>query len=176
EVELIEQETAALLSSIAQLRQVVDARVRTSQFRIDETTKLATVHATFLQLATPMVDDAVFELTSNMTSATSAGELVQIEQALSKLANTELLALQGLTNLISEVNNTVGLLAVGAQAGDMAELEKLSRRYELSASKVERGLTSLEKILPNKDVQKAAVAVLDFGSPGIGVISLREQE
>lgn len=175
-VETIEKETKTLLGSIGLLRQVVDARVRTTQFRVDETQKLTTVHGQFLQIAAPMVDDAVFELTSSMTSATGAGDLVKVEQALSKLANTELLMLQGITTLIAEVNNTVGLLAVGAQAANMDELEKISRRYELSAGKVERGLEFIEKIKPNKDLSKAAVAVLDFGSPGIGVISLREQE
>lgn len=175
-VQTIENETKLLLSSIAQLRQVVDARVRTTQFRIDETQKLALVHSQFLQIASPMVDDAVFDLTSSMTSATGAGDLVKVEQALSKLANTELLMLQGITNLIAEVNNTVGLLAVGAQAANMEELEKIGRRYELSAGKVERGLAYIEKIKPNKELNKAAIAVLDFGSPGIGVISLREQE
>jgi phosphoglycerate-specific signal transduction histidine kinase len=175
-VETIEKETKTLLSSIGQLRQVVDARVRTTQFRIEETQKLTTIHGQFLQIAAPMVDDAVFELTSSMTSATSSGDMNKVSEALGKLANTELLMLQGITNLIAEVNNTVGLLAVGAQAANMDELQTISRRYELSAGKVERGLEFIEKVKSNKDLAKAAVAVLDFGSPGIGVISLREQE
>lgn len=176
QVEVIQKETAALLSSISQLRQVVDARIRTSQFLTDETQKLATAHAAFLQVATPMVDDAAFELTSGMTSVTSQGNLVSIEQALTTLANTELLMLQGISTLIAEVNNTVGLLAVGAQTQSMDEIDKISRRYELSAGKVERGVEAIDKIKPDTELNKVAIAVLDFGSPGIGLISLREQE
>ena len=176
QVEVIQKETAALLSSIAQLRQVVDARIRTSQFLTDETQKLATAHAAFLQVATPMVDDAAFELTSGMTSVTSQGDLIRIEQALTTLANTELLMLQGISTLIAEVNNTVGLLAVGAQAQSMDDIDKISRRYELSAGKVERGVEAINKIKPDTELNKVATAVLDFGSPGIGLISLREQE
>jgi phosphoglycerate-specific signal transduction histidine kinase len=93
-VDDIQKQTKALLTSVGQLRQVVDARIRTSQFRIDETQKLSAAHAAFLKVAEPLVEDAVFDLTTNMTSATEAGDLIKIEQNLSKLANTELLALQ----------------------------------------------------------------------------------
>ncbi|MFC3677517.1 methyl-accepting chemotaxis protein [Ferrovibrio xuzhouensis] len=175
-VEGIQKETKALLGSVGQLRQVVDARIRTSQFRIDETQKLSVAHAEFLKVASPLVEDAVFDLTSSMTSATEAGDLIKIEQTLSKLANTELLMLQGISGLISEVNNTVGLLAVGAQAANMDEIQKFSSQYEEAAAKVERGLAYVSKIRPNTELNKVANAVLDFGSPGIGVISLREQE
>jgi len=175
-IESIQKETKALTGSIGQLREVVDARIRTSQFRIEETQKLSAAHAAFLDLASPLVDDSVFDLTSSMTSATEAGDLIKIEQTLSNLANTELLMLQGISGLISEVNNTVGLLAVGAQAANMDEIRKVSSSYEESAGKVERGLAYIEKIKPNKDLHKTANAVLDFGSPGTGVISLREQE
>src|SRR3546814_10097902 len=48
--------------------------------------------------------------------------------------------------------------------------------YEETAAKVERGLAYVSKIRPNAELNKVANAVLDFGSPGIGVISLREQE
>ncbi|HEX6959807.1 MAG TPA: methyl-accepting chemotaxis protein [Ferrovibrio sp.] len=174
--EAIQKQTKALLARIGQLRQLVDARIRTTQFRTDETAKLAAAHEAFLKLAGPMVEDAVFDLTSGMTSVTSSGDLIKIEQSLSKLANTELLMLQGISSLISEVNNTVGLLAVGAQAANMDELQKMSGLYEESAEKVERTLAYIEKIKPNEQLHDATVAILDFGSPGIGVISLREQE
>jgi methyl-accepting chemotaxis protein len=175
-VENIQKEAKGLLASVGQLRQVVDARIRTSQFRIDETQKLSDAHAMFLRVAAPMVEDAVFDLTTGMTSATESGSLTKIEQTLSKLANTELLALQGISGLISDVNNTVGLLAVGAQAANMDEIRNFSSQYEESAAEVERGLAYVQKIKPNPELAKVANAVLDFGSPGIGVISLREQE
>src|SRR3546814_14765139 len=58
----------------------------------------------------------------------------------------------------------------------MDEIQKFSSQYEETAAKVERGLAYVSKIRPNAELNKVANAVLDFGSPGIGVISLREQE
>ncbi|MFN4310794.1 MAG: methyl-accepting chemotaxis protein [Ferrovibrio sp.] len=176
QVQVIQKETAALLGSIAQLRQVVDARIRTSQFLIEETGKLATAHAAFLQVAAPMVDDAVFELTLGMNSAASSGDSAKIGQTFTRLANVELRMVQGTSKLIAEVNNVVGLLAVGAQSASASEIEKISNRYELAARKVEDSLADIEKIQKNPDLAKVATAILDFGSPGIGLISLREQE
>jgi methyl-accepting chemotaxis protein len=176
QVEVIQKETTALLSSIALLRQVVDARIRTSQFLTEETAKLATAHASFLQVAAPLVDEAVSELTKGMTSATSSGDTAQINQTLSKLSNAELRMVQGISRLIAEVNNVVGLLAVGAQSASAEEIEKISNRYELSARKVEDGLADIERVKKNAELSKVATAILDFGSPGIGLISLREQE
>ncbi len=172
----IRKEAGILLGSINQIHQLVTSRLQVAEARRSETQKLTQAHAGFLQIATPMVDEAVFELTAEMTSVARDGNLPKIEQSLARLARGEVLMLQGITTLIAEMNNAVGLLAVGATAGSVAELESVTRRYTLAADNVSRTLAAIDKLKPQPDLAKAAKAVLEFGDEMTGLLTYRQQE
>ncbi len=172
----IRKEAGILLGSINQIHQLVTSRLQVGDARRAETQKLTQAHGTFLQLGTPMMEDAVFELTAEMTSVARSADLPRIEQTLVRLTRGEVLMLQGVATLIAEMNNAVGLLAVGATAGSTAELESVTRRYATAADTVSRALAALEKIKPQPDLAKAAKAVLEFGDEMTGLLTYRQQE
>ncbi|WP_374304771.1 methyl-accepting chemotaxis protein [Ferrovibrio sp.] len=172
----IQKETDGLLANIGRLEQLVVARIRTTQQREAETQNLSKAHGIFLQFANPQIDDAVVDLTGSLTSVTRSGDLGRIERTLNRLAGNDLLLVQATATLIGEINNAVGLLAVGSQAGKRDELEAISRRFKTTANKIMNALAVVEKINPHPELAKATKAVLEFGDEGTGLLSFREQE
>ncbi|MFN3398732.1 MAG: methyl-accepting chemotaxis protein [Ferrovibrio sp.] len=175
-LEKIKTETNGLLANINRLEQLVTARIQTSAQRVQETQGLSKAHEGFLRFANPLIDDAVVDLNGSMLGVTRSGDISRIERSLTRMANNDLALVQATATLIGEVNNAVGLLAVGAQAANRTELTDISKRFAASAERVTKALAVVERINPHPELIKATKEVLAFGDEGTGLFSFREQE
>jgi methyl-accepting chemotaxis protein len=175
-LEKIKTETNGLLANINRLEQLVTARIQTSAQRVQETQGLSKAHEGFLRFANPLIDDAVVDLNGSMLGVTRSGDIARIERSLTRMANNDLALVQATATLIGEVNNAVGLLAVGAQAASRTELTDTSKRFAASAERVTKALAVVERINPHPELIKATKEVLSFGDEGTGLFSFREQE
>ena len=172
----------ALLRDIAaNLHVLDDIVVRRLALRNERTAMAVGVrdaHAALAAKLAPLVDDAGFDLSIGLQSATDAGDTKAIQQQLSELADKQLAALQAMSDLRADSNLVLGLLTEAANIPDKDLLPPLRDRFAAASGRVEKALTALGAMDSAGMLRQLSGELLRYGSgtPTIFDLRLRELE
>ncbi len=137
--------------------------------RMAETLKAA--HGALLEILTPIVDDATFDLIIDAENVTA-----QTAEAITGLIDGGVTTLQVLLGLRAEGNLAAGLLAEAANISDRASIQPIRERFISAAATIEHSLRQLPEKADSQDVREKLDRLIAFGVGDDGIFSIREQE
>jgi serine phosphatase RsbU (regulator of sigma subunit)/anti-sigma regulatory factor (Ser/Thr protein kinase)/phosphoglycerate-specific signal transduction histidine kinase len=154
-----------------ELRAIASARktLELKRERMAETLKAA--HGALLEILTPIVDDATFDLVIDAEDITA-----QNAEAITGLIDGGVTTLQVLLTLLAEGNLAAGLLAEAANTSDRALIQPLRERFIAAAAKIREQLDGLSGAIDGGDITEKADHLVAFGVGDDGIFSLRERE
>jgi class 3 adenylate cyclase/phosphoglycerate-specific signal transduction histidine kinase len=132
---------------------------------------LEAAHAAILDILTPMVDDATFDL------VISAEDVVaRHNTAITSLIDGGVTGLQVLLAMRAEGNLVAGLLSEAANIPERALIQPLRERFVAAADHIRTRLGRLPKGAEGVGLREAADRLVAFGSGKEGVFEVRGQE
>ncbi|MCH8155238.1 MAG: PAS-domain containing protein, partial [Proteobacteria bacterium] len=154
-----------------ELRAIASARetLELKRERMAETLKAA--HGALLEILTPIVDDATFDLVIDAENVTA-----QTAEAITGLIDGGVTTLQVLLALRAEGNLAAGLLAEAANISDRASIQPIRERFISAAATIEQSLSQLPDKADSQEVREKLDRLIAFGVGDDGIFSIREQE
>jgi class 3 adenylate cyclase/phosphoglycerate-specific signal transduction histidine kinase len=128
-------------------------------------------HRTLLEILTPMVDDAGFDLV-----ATSEDVTAKNAKAITDLVEGGVSTLRVLLTLRAEGNLTAGLLNEAAGVPEPSSLKPLQERFVAAASRAEKLLAQLPAEVDNGALKGLTEKLIAFGTSAENVFDLRREE
>ncbi|MCZ6852089.1 MAG: hypothetical protein O7F17_10660, partial [Planctomycetota bacterium] len=128
-------------------------------------------HDDLLEMLTPMVDDATFNLVISGEDLTA-----QSTRAITGLVEGGIGTIHLLLTVNAEANLAAGLLAEAANASDPVLIQPIRERFFAAAATVERSLTELPDLAERTKLQPAVEALLVLGSGRDAIFDVRERE
>ncbi len=129
------------------------------------------VHADLLNILTPVVDEATFDLVIASENVTT-----QSTEAIRNLIDGGVSALQVLLSLRAEANLVAGLLAEAASLSDPTLIQPLRERFVAAADHISRQLNRLPEGDEWRTLEERAERLTSHGIGDDGIFGLREQE
>ena len=154
-----------------ELRATASARetLEVKRARMIETLKAA--HGALLEILTPIVDDATFDLVIDAENVTA-----QTAEAITGLIDGGVTTLQVLLALRAEGNLAAGLLAEAANIADRASIQPIRERFISAAATIEQSLSQLPDQADSQDVREKLDRLIAFGVGDDGIFGIRERE
>jgi adenylate cyclase len=128
-------------------------------------------HRTLLEILTPMVDDAGFDLV-----ATSEDVTAKNAKAITDLVEGGVSTLRVLLTLRAEGNLTAGLLNEAAGVPEPSSLKPLQERFVAAARRAEKLLAQLPAEVDNGALKGLTEKLIAFGTSAENVFDLRREE
>ena len=128
-------------------------------------------HRTLLEILTPMVDDAGFDLV-----ATSEDVTAKNAKAITDLVEGGVSTLRVLLTLRAEGNLTAGLLNEAAGVPEPSSLKPLQERFVAAASRAEKLLAQLPAEVDNGALKGLTEKLIAFGTSAENIFDLRREE
>jgi methyl-accepting chemotaxis protein len=172
------RETAQkLAANLKDLSGSVDRRLAAKFDRESLATSIRAAHRLLTEKLGPLVDDANFNLTLGLQSATDkVGDLKEIGKSLSRLADTDLAQLQAIAAVRAETNLAQGLLTEASITPSKEYLAPIKEQFDAAAGHIAKALAQL-KGTENSDVLLyLASSVLKHGSGDKSVFAIRLRE
>jgi len=132
---------------------------------------LKAAHGALLEILTPIVDDAAFDLVIDAEDVTAKNA-----EAITGLIDGGVTTLQALLALRAEGNLVAGLLAEAANTSDRALIQPLRERFIAAAAKIRAQLDGLSSAIDGGDITETADRLVAFGVGDDGIFRLRERE
>ena len=153
------------------LNSSVERRLRQQTRREVAVNGLGDAHARFLEVLTPLVDDAVFDMVISSEDLTTRSS-----DAITELVDGGVLVLNQLMAISAEANLTAGLLTEAAFVSDPTFLQPLQERFIASAGTIARNLRELPDSADKLKLQHVAGALLRIGTGVDNIFEVRERE
>jgi len=147
-----------LASAMKRLESSIDTRLQRAAERETVLRNVASGHERLSAVATPMVDDAGFNLVISLSSATEKKELKAIEAELSRLAEGEVAGVQAILSLVAEANRALGLMTEARGVNQIAQIGPLVERYTAVAQRARRHAEAIAKLEAIDAKQREALA------------------
>jgi class 3 adenylate cyclase/phosphoglycerate-specific signal transduction histidine kinase len=128
-------------------------------------------HRTLLEMLTPMVDDASFDLVTTSEEVTA-----ESTEAITGLVEGGVNTLQVLLTLRAEGNLAAGLLNEAAGVPDPSLLQPLQERFVAAASRAEKLLAQLPAAVDDGTLKDLTERLIAFGTSAENVFDLRRKE
>lgn len=155
----------------SELRSIPSARAPLQAKREHMADILKASHGTLLNIVTPMVDDATFELIINTEEATTRSK-----EAITNLIEGGVNTLQVLLSLRAEGNLAAGLLAEAANISDSALIQPIRERYIAAADHIQQPFDQRSDYEGSPELREKVDHLIAFGAGDDGIFSLRRQE
>ena len=150
-----------LVEKLETLNKTIAERISFSQKRIAEVIATRKTHESFLEVITPLIDDANYNLMTDEAIGT-------------KLQAKLLETLAGLLDMQAQANLLAGFLIESSLVNDTARLQPLSEQIDAARRKIDEDLKSLPTLMR----AKLSMAVEEFAleAKRSGVLGLRAAE
>jgi len=135
------------------------------------TAAIGAAHRNLLEILTPMVDDASFELVIASEDVTARSK-----EEITGLVEGGVSTLQALLTLNAEANLAAGLLAEAAHVDDPASIEPIRERFSAAAATIEKSLKALPPSPQNERLGATSETLIAFGGAADNVFEVRSQE
>ena len=167
-----------LLKDLKLLDDAVGQRLEAAAARGEALGAIAKQRESFSHKMTPLIDDAVFELTIDLDDFDRTATPDAMGRTLKTLADVKFVTVQGLFSLLAEINSAGGVLNEIGQAGRVEQLVPLQDRFTASAARVRKQLNLIEKTNANaaNTLRPIAEAILGYGAADKGLPALRRTE
>jgi methyl-accepting chemotaxis protein len=164
-------------SGLKDLSNAVERRLAAQAEREALTKSVRAAHRALAEKLTPLADDANFNLTLGLQSATDKKtDIGAVAKALSALADGDLNQMQAFLQLQAETNLAQGLLTEASIAPSKEYLAPIKESFDAAAGRVGKGLALL-KGTPAGDTLKPLIAgILDYGSGDKSAFAVRLKE
>jgi signal transduction histidine kinase/CheY-like chemotaxis protein/PAS domain-containing protein len=180
--EKLQQASTALLALGAGADNLFDARQRELQAlgqardslqaeRVQMAAAVKITQEALLQILTPMVDDAAFELVMTSEDVTARST-----KAITGLIEGGVNTLQVLLRLRAEGNLAAGLLSEAAGLADPTRLQPVRERFIAAVSHVEDMLAQLPAPVDGGTLKDVTLRLVAFGRGNDGIFELRNDE
>jgi class 3 adenylate cyclase/HAMP domain-containing protein len=156
---------------VRELGAVASARetLKLKSGRMAETLKAA--HGLLLEILTPIVDDAAFDLVVDAEDVTAKNT-----EAITGLIDGGVTTLQVLLGLRAEGILVAGLLTEAANTSDRTLIQPLRERFIAAAAKIREQLDGLPGVFDSREIFGKTDRLVAFGVGYDGIFSLRERE
>lgn len=154
-----------------ELRASAAARVLLRADRERMTSAVKAAHQNLLDILTPMVDDAGFDVV-----VTSEEVTAESTKAITNLIDVGVNTLHVLLTVRAEGNLAAGVLNEAAGVLDKISLQPLRERFIAAANRMERTLAQLSESADDGTFRRAAEALIAFGRADDGIFEVRRQE
>jgi methyl-accepting chemotaxis protein len=129
-------------------------------------------HDKLTAMLVPIVDDAAFALTLAIERAADKGELADIRQTLTRLADNDLVALQTTLELRAEANLLLGVVVEAADLRNKEQMPPVKDRFVAAASHLDRAAAALR----DAPVTKLVADLASVGRRNGNIFELKEKE
>jgi methyl-accepting chemotaxis protein len=168
------QELAANLTEVSGS---VERRLAAQAERETLAKSIRAAHGLLAQKLAPMVDDANFNLTIGLQSATDKQtDIGIIGKALSTLADTDLNQLQALLLLHAETNLAQGLLTEASIAPSKEYLAPIKESFDAAAGHIGKAIAELKGTPAGETLQPLVAGILVHGSGDRSAFAVRLKE
>ncbi|HKX11174.1 MAG TPA: methyl-accepting chemotaxis protein [Stellaceae bacterium] len=165
-----------LTAGLKQLSGSVEHRLAAQAEREALVNSIRAAHRALAEKLTPMVDDANFDLTLGLQSATDKKtDIGAVAKAISALADTDLNQLQAFLRLQAETNLAQGLLTEASIAPSKEYLAPIKESFDAAAGRVGKALAQL-KGTPSDTLKPLVAGILDRGRGDKGAFVVRLKE
>ncbi|MGH7124969.1 MAG: methyl-accepting chemotaxis protein [Stellaceae bacterium] len=166
-----------LAAGLEELSGAVERRLAAQAEREALVKTIRAAHRSLAEKLAPMVDDANFNLTLGLQSATDKQtDIGAVAKTLSALAGTDLNQLQAFLLLQAEVNLAQGLLTEASIAPSKEYLAPIKESFDAAAGRASKALAQLKGV-PAGDTLKPLVAgILDHGAGDKSAFGVRLEE
>ncbi|HEV3174957.1 MAG TPA: methyl-accepting chemotaxis protein [Stellaceae bacterium] len=172
------RETAQkLAANLKELAGSVDRRLAAKFDRESLATSIRAAHRLLTEKLEPLVDDANFNLTIGLQSATDkATDVKEIGKSLSRLADTDLAQLQAIAALQAEANLAQGLLTEASITPSKEYLAPIKEQFDAAAGHIAKALAQLRGTENGDVLQSLATSILKHGSGNQSAFAIRLRE
>jgi len=175
-VETLRLSADALNASTDALAVSVSSRLKNSEQRAALVEGARTAHKELSRRIRALVDDANFHLALGLQSAADGGDPAVIKAELEKLAVTDAVQLEGLTELRAESNLLVGILTETALVPNADLLPPLGEVLTATAAGLEKSAAKLRHHETTKDLPGQLRQLLDFTDGAKSIANARQRE
>lgn len=154
-----------------ELRTLASARDPLQAKREHMADNLKASHGTLLDIITPIVDDATFELIINTEEVTA-----QSKEAITNLIEGGVNTLQVLLSLRAEGNLAAGLLAEATNISDSTQIQPIRERFIAASNHIQQQVDPQSNEVVSEELRDKAVRLIAFGAGDDGIFSMRERE
>jgi hypothetical protein len=174
----ISQTIGKLGGELATLDKAVTARLEAAAGRVVASASIVQERDKFIQKVSPLVDNAVFDMTLGLTDVDQKASPEAIAKSLKTLGDVQFSIVQGLWGLVAEVNYVAGVLNEIAQAERPEQLVPLQDRYTATSARIKKAIAGFEKADPKtaKDLAAGVATILALGDTKDGLPALRRKE
>jgi len=167
----------ALASGLEQLSGSVERRLAVQAEREALAQGIRAAHRALAEKLTPMVDDANFNLTIGLQSATDKQtDIGAVGKALSALADTDLNQLQAFLVLQAETNLSQGLLTEASIAPSKEYLAPIKESFDAASGRVAKALAQLKGTPASETLTPLVASILQHGAGDKSAFSVRLKE
>lgn len=124
----------------------------------------------------PLADDASFNLQIGLGSAGDSGDQAQIKADLARLAEGDVVLLEGLSDLRAESNLLIGLLTEVALSPSEELLRPLADRLTASVARLKKAVAKLGTTDAAKTLEQLLADLLKFADKDGGILTARQRE
>jgi methyl-accepting chemotaxis protein len=138
--------------------------------------ELVNVQEQLTQLFVAMADEALFDLTVGMETASAGPDPESLKTNLKSLSERELPAYGGTLAIVAETNQLYGLLREVAVLGSKELLVPSRERFTAISERLSKAMTAVEKSGENAKRRTVVERLLAFGTGDDNLFALRERE
>jgi len=166
-----------LAANLQALSGSVDRRLAAKRERENLGTSIRTAHGLLIEKLGPLVDDANFNLTLGLQSATDkVTDVQEIGKSLGTLADTDLNQLQALSMLQGEANLAQGMLTEASITPSKEYLAPIKERFDAASGRIGKALAELKGTQSGQTLQGLTTAMLKYAAGDQSVFAVRTRE
>jgi HAMP domain-containing protein len=166
-----------LAAGLKDLSSAVERRLAAQAEREALAKSVRAAHRALAEKLTPLVDDANFNLTLGLQSATDKKtDIGAVAKTLSALADTDLNQMQAFLQLQAETNLAQGLLTEASIAPSKEYLAPIKESFDAAAGRVGKALGQLKGTPAGEALKPLVAGILDYGSGDKSAFAVRLKE
>jgi methyl-accepting chemotaxis protein len=165
-----------MAANLAELAEDVQKRLKLDGEIAAVAAQVRSTHNAIETTLAPLVDDASFDLVTGLQNAASSKDSAAMQQHLSDLANTQVVALQAMSDLRADSNLVLGLLTEGAGVPSKDLFPPLLDRFNAAANHLEKSLGALGNDKSASALHQPVEELLQDGRGNKSIFALRGAE
>ena len=173
-IDTLRKLSTAVNDKLAALNKAVEARLDLTTARVAATKAGGAAQAKMLEIFNPVLEKVQGDIT--MVSMTIGGDPAQATKTLLKLVSHEVPLVEGLSDLLGNVNLAAGVLDRAALAPDAETILALQKEFVAIVDRAAEKLDVVETLQPTEGLRAAVERLLGTGAGKDNLFELRLKE